>query len=262
MNKEYGIDLKWLAVTAFEIRCGNTTVVTDPYITECVCTDLTWESVEHCDIICLSHAHWDHITDIPRLIPKFNPIILCGDQTAMPLVQWLNAPASTVYPMYPNLELDFDDVKIKALYGRHTKTSNKGFNDVCADLATRDICIADPGIHALQPIGSMEYRNFLFTLPNGTKVLLWGNDPTVEQINLCKALQPDIGIIQRSVDPEASAKKGAFAAAIGCKVVIPHHHDFKSVDDPSILDPMEREFLSRVPDGRFIRPAHGQWIHL
>jgi hypothetical protein len=108
----------------------------------------------------------------------------------------------------------------------------------------------------------MEYRNFLFTLPNGTKVLLWGNDPTVEQVNLCKALKPDIGIIQRSVTPEASAKKGAFAAAIGCKVVIPHHHDFKSVDDPSILDPMEKEFLSRVPDGHFIRPAHGQWIHL
>lgn len=262
MNKEYGIDLKWLAVTAFEIRCGNTTVVTDPYITECVCTDLTWESVEKCNIICLSHAHWDHITDIPRLIPKFHPIILCGDQTAMPLTQWLNAPASTIYPMYPDTELDFDDVKIKALYGRHTKTSDKGFNDVCKELATRDICIADPGINALQPIGSMEYRNFLFTLPNGTKILLWGNDPTVEQINLCKALQPDIGIIQRSVSPEASAKKGAFAAAIGCKVVIPHHHDFKAVDDPSILDPMEKEFLSRVPDGRFIRPVHGQWIHL
>ena len=114
MMKEYGIDLKWLAVTSFEIRCGNTTVVTDPYITECVGTDLTWEAVEGCDIICLSHAHWDHITDIPRLISKFNPIVLCGDQTAMPLAMWLDYNPSCIYPMYPDTELDFNDVKIKA----------------------------------------------------------------------------------------------------------------------------------------------------
>ena len=189
---KYGVSIKWLAVASFEMKLGKKTVVTDPYITECVGTDLDYTAVENCDFITLTHAHWDHITDIPKLAEKFRPRILCGDQTAMPLAQWLNAPASTIYPMYPDTELDFDDVKIKALYGRHTKTSDAGFNDVCALLATRDICIADPGINALQPIGSMEYRNFLFTLPNGTKVLLWGNDPTVEQLNICKALQPDI----------------------------------------------------------------------
>jgi uncharacterized protein YdbL (DUF1318 family) len=25
---------------------------------------------------------------------------------------------------------------------------------------------------------------------------------------------------------------------------------------------LEKEFLARVPDGQFIRPVHGQWIHL
>lgn len=262
MSRKYNIDIKWLAVTSFEFRCGGTTVVSDPFITECAHSPLTWEDVENCNIICLSHSHWDHITDIPRLIPKFHPIILCGDQTAMPLVQWLNAPASTIYPMYPDMELDFGDVKIKALYGRHTKTSDKGFNDVCRDLATRDLCIADPGINALQPIGSMEYRNFLLTLPNGTKVLLWGNDPTPEQLAICKALQPDIGIIQRSTDPEKAAQKGAFAAAIGCKVLIPHHHDFKVKDDPAIFEPMKKAFLENMPEGEFILPEHGSWICL
>ena len=57
MEKKYGVSLKWLAVTSFEMRFGNTTVVSDPYITECVGTDVTWENVENCDIICLGHAH-------------------------------------------------------------------------------------------------------------------------------------------------------------------------------------------------------------
>lgn len=262
MEKKYGIDLKWLAVTSFELRCGNTTVVTDPYITECVGTDLTWEAVENCDIICLSHAHWDHITDIPRLINKFNPIVLCGDQTAMPLAMWLDYNPSYIYPMYPDLELDFNDVKVRALYGRHTKLNFSNLKEMGEKISTRDVCVADPGMAALQTIGSFEYRNFLFTLPNGTKILVWGNDPTVEQLNLYKALQPDIAIIQRSVSPDAATKKAEFAAAIGCKVVIPHHHDFQKLDDPSVLDKFEKEFLARVPDGRFIRPVHGQWIHL
>ena len=261
MSQSYGVSIKWLAVTSFEIRCGNTTIVTDPFITDCVGTDLTWEAVENCDIICIGHSHWDHITDIPKLAEKFRPRILCGDQTAMPMVQWLNYNPTFVYPMYPNLELDFGDVKIQALYGRH-KNLGSGFNDLCDRLAKNEFAQADPGIAALQPIGSMEYRNYLFTLPNSTKILLWGNELTIEQINICKALKPDIAIIQRSTNAAEIAKKADFAAAIGCKVLIPHHHDFRKVDNPEIIDTFGKEFLARVPDGIFLAPEHGQWLHL
>lgn len=261
MENKYGVSIKWLAVSSFEIRCNNLTVVTDPYITDCVGTDLTWEAVENCDIICLGHAHWDHITDIPQLVQKYKPKILCGDQTAMPLAKWLNYAPTRIYPMYPDLELDFGDVKIRGLYGRHINLG-KGFNDLCAYLDTNEHSLRDPGIAALQPIGCMEYRNYLFTLPNGTKILLWGNEPTIEQLNICKALQPDIAIIQRSVKPEQIAEKARFAAEIGCKVLIPHHHDFKGVDKPAIIETFKEEFLRLVPDGTFIAPEHGEWIHL
>ncbi len=250
-----------VAVTSFEIRCNDLTIVTDPYITECVGTDLTWEAVENCDIICLDHAHWDHITDIPRLAEKFQPKILCGEQTAMPLAKWLNYSPSLIYPMYPDTELDFDDVKIRALYGRHTDLK-KGFNDLCEFLEGNELCKKDPGMAALQPVGSLEYRNFLFTLPNGTKILLWGNDPTTEQLNICKELKPDIAIIQQSSTPERMLKRAEFAAEIGCGVLIPHHHDFRRVDDPAIIEGFKNEFLRLAPDRVFITPKHGEWIDL
>ena len=261
MKREFGVSIKWLAVTSFEMRFGNTTVVSDPYITECAGTDLTWEAVENCDIICLGHAHWDHVTDIPRLCKKFSPLVLCGDQTALPLAQWLNYNATFVYPMYPDTELDFGDVKIRALYGRHTNLK-KGINDLTLQAQNNAVCNANPDIAKLQCLGSFEYRNFLFTTPNGTKILLWGNDPSEVQVNICKALQPDIAIIQRSVTPKDVAKKAEFAAAIGCKVLIPHHHDFRGVDDPAVIENFKNEFLARVPDGTFITPKHGEWIHL
>lgn len=191
---KYGIQLKWLAVTSFELKFGNTTVVTDPFIGLCKGTDLTVDAVENCDYICLSHAHWDHITDIPALMDKFPAKLLCGDQTALPMARWIGCSPSRVYPMYPDNELDFGDVKIRALYGRHTDLK-KSLAQLMAQTGEREVCKADPAIHALQEIGSMEYRNYLFTTPNGAKVLIWGNDPTIEQLNLCKSLAPDIVIM-------------------------------------------------------------------
>lgn len=261
MHTNFGVSIKWLSVTCFEIRGAGVTVVSDPFVTDCESTDLTWEAIENCDIVCLSHAHFDHITDIPKLLEKFHPLLLCGDRTAMPMAKWLNYNPTRIYPMYPHMELDFDTIKIRALYGRHTD-QNKGFLDLCESLTEYRICAEDAEINALQGIGSMEYRNFLFTLPNGTKILLWGNDPTPEQVNICKALEPDIAILQRSSNLEGIKQKAAFAAAIGCKVLIPHHMDFPVVNPPEILEAFKEEFLRLVPDGIFITPDHGKWIDL
>ena len=260
---KYNVAIKWLAVTSFEMKFDDLTVVTDPYITECVGTDVTYEAVENCDIITLGHAHWDHVTDIPRLCQKFKPTILCGDMTAMPLAKWLNYTPSLIYPMYPNLELDFDSVKIQALFGRHkVARGGMGFNDLCAVLEKNPLCVADAGMASLQAVGTMEYRNYLFTARNGTKILLWGNDVTPEQRNMCRALRPDIAILQRVTDSKGIAETADFAAEIGCKVVIPHHHDFTQVDDPAIVEAFKKAFLARVPDGTFVTPVHGEWVYL
>lgn len=261
MDGKYGIHIKWLTITCFEIRCGDTAIVSDPCITGSGQKDVTWEDIENCDYITLSHSHWDHITDIPRLMQKFSPIVVVGDQTAAPLARWTNYNPTKIYPMYPDMELDFETVKIKALYGRHTDQGT-GYNDQVAALATRAAVIADPGMNELQGYGSLEYRNFLFTFPNGTKLLLWGNDPTVEQKNLLKQFKPDIAILQytkQAKDPGAMAR---FARDIGCKVLIPHHMDLKKTEAEYMpaVEQLAEEFKKLVPDGVFICPKNGQWI--
>ena len=258
---KYGVSIKWLSVTCFELRFGDFTVVTDPYITECAGTDLTWEAVENCDVICLSHAHWDHISDIPRLMEKFSPDLLCGDQTARPLAKWINCDPTRLCPMSANLELDYDSVKIRALFARHTKRK-AGYRDLCERTEASKLCAGQPLLADLMSYGSIDYRNYLFTLPDGTKLLIWGSDPTPEQLNLCKALKPDIAIVQRSVTQEANEKKAAFAAAIGCKILIPHHQDVYGPDDPQILQSFRDAFLQLVPDGTFLIPEHNQWMEL
>ena len=263
MENHFGINIKWLSVACFEITDGNETIVSDPCVTESPLCDLTWENIEKCDFITLSHGHWDHITDIPRLIEKFHPLVLTGDQTAAPLARWTNYSPSRIYPMYPNMELDFDLVKIKALYGRHVDTGN-GYNNQVEILATRPAVQADFGMNELQGYGSLEYRNFLYTFPNGTKILLWGNDPTPEQKNILKNEKPDIAILQytkQAKDPEAMA---ILAREMGCKVLIPHHMDLKKTRSEYIpdIERFKEAFLWQVPNGEFICPVNGQWIEL
>ena len=261
MKKTYGIDIKWLAVTSFEFRCGNTTVVSDPYITECVGTDCTWENIDNCDIILLGHAHWDHVTDIPRLVKKYHPLILCGDQTALPLAQWLNYTATRIYPMYPNLELDFGDVKIKALFGRHC-SPGKTAGQLESYFAQNSLCAADPQMRQMQLLGSLEYRNYLFTTRDGVKVLLWGNEVIDSQKRMIQALKPDICILQLSKQtPEQIAD---LAAASGCKVLIPHHMDLSKTRAEYLprVQQLQETFCKLVPDGICICPENGTWIEL
>lgn len=247
MNK-YGLSIKWLSVSCYEIRYEGHTIVTDPYETN--------GGVEACDMVCLSHSHWDHLEDLPQVAEKFDPIILCGDKTAYGLAEWLDRDPAAIYPMYPDNELDFGWVKVRAIYGRH-KGGKGTFSGLRERLNNNPACQNDPGLAAIQLMGSMEYRNFLLTFSNGTKLLIWGGDPTVDQKNLCAALGADIAIIQRSKD-EAKAD---FAAALGCKILLPHHQHFRK-DDSELLAAMKEQFLEKAPGAQFIDPDRGEWIEV
>ena len=246
--KTYNLSIKWLSVSCYEIRYGDKTIVTDPFGTE--------GAVEGCDMVCLSHCHFDHLEDLPQVAEKFDPIILCGDKTAFGLAEWLDRDPAAIYPMYPDNELDFGWVKVRAIYGRH-KGGKGTFSGLKTRLSSFECCQKDPRLAAIQLMGSMEYRNFLLTFDNGTKLLIWGGDATVDQKNLCAKLGADIAIIQRSKD-EAKAE---FAAALGCEILIPHHQHFGK-DDTEVLAALKEQFLSRVPDAKFIDPPKGEWIEI
>jgi len=197
-EKEYGVRLRWLCASCYEIVCGDTHIVTDPYITHCETTDLTWEAIERCDILALTHNHWDHMTDIPSLMARFNPLLLCPEQSMIYLAKWLNCCPSRIYPMYADVELDFGDVKVRPLYTRHIRLT-RNHRSICDALDRNPVNEKVPGMIDVQHIGNLDCRSYLFTLKNGTKVLYWLGNLSKEQYTLCAALKPDIAILQRAV---------------------------------------------------------------
>ena len=260
-EQKFGFRIKWLGCACFEMDFGDATVVNDPWITANAKTDLTWEAVEKCDYITLTHGHHDHTLDIPVLVEKFQSRVLCGEFTAMPLMRWLDINPMSMYPMAPNLELDFDAVKIKALFGRHTPLPG-GANDRLAAEVARPLNAGDPNLIELGNMGNVEYRNYLFTMPNGTKVLIWGNRMKfAEQRNIIRETRPDIAILQMTTSDNASELAAEICRDSGCKVVIPHHFDFPN-DCMPFVNALGEELAKIAPEIRYVVPKCGEWIEL
>lgn len=258
----YNIQLKWLTITCFELHFGHTAVVSDPCIGENSGNDLTWQDIEACDILTLTHCHWDHITDLPRLMEKFPAPLLAPAQSAYPLLRWLDCNPSRIYPMESNLELDFGEVRVRALFGTHTTPQYQSVTELETAFLRHPCLRGDRAMFEMQALGSMEYRNYLYTTADGVRLLLWGNDVSTVQKNLVNSLHPDICILQLTAqDPLDVAR---LAADAGARVLIPHHMDlFKTREE--YLPQVERcreEFLRLVPDGQFIEPRNNQWIEL
>lgn len=253
-DQKFGVRVKWLGCACFEMDFGGVTVVNDPWITNNTKTELTWEDVEKCDYITLTHSHSDHTLDIPNLVKKFDPYLLSGENTAVPMTIFADMNPMQVYPMYPDLELDLEDVKIKALYGRHTPLPGtvsqrwKNNNRTPLDME-------------LLKWGDFEYRNYLYTAPNGTTVLMWGNKLSrPDQRSILRGCGADIAILQVTGGNPAD-QTAMICRDMGCKVVIPHHFDFPNNYAPHVRS-LGEELAKIAPEIRYIVPEYGKWIEL
>ena len=182
------ISIRWITVTCFEIKIGERTVMIDPFIGMSPGIDVTAEIVEGADIIAVTHTHWDHVTDIGYLMDKFNSKVIVGDLSAMDLAKYLDRNTHHIYPVCHNTELDFGWVKIKALMGRH-QDMKKPFTTTATSFRDKHFFKEYQELEPLGWFGTLEYRNYVITTPENFKILIYGNTPSVEQVNMLKDIK-------------------------------------------------------------------------
>lgn len=260
MNAGCGIRLKWMGCASFEIDFGSVTVVTDPWITDNPRNGLSWKDIEKCDYIVLSHSHFDHITDIPSLALRFDPFVLCGDMTAYTLMKWADLNPMKVFPLSAGTSIQLDQLRITALYGRHTLLPGT-YSERKKRWEESAYCGGDPEFIHLNQIGDFEYRNYLFTLSNGMKLLTWGNMLSWPgQRAFLKESGADVAVLQmtKKNDPREMAE---VCGEMGCRIVIPQHTDFP-LDYSDQGKQLKEELAVIAPEIHCIIPEYGKWISL
>ena len=249
--------IRWISIAGYEIRSDGYSIVTDPCVEANVNVPYGEEVIDHCDLMLLTHGHWDHTTGLRDVWDRFQCPLLCGELTAPAIAKMTDIYPSDIYPMTPGLELDFGPAKVKALFGRHVR-HQRGYSVMASAPTTRPDAEL-PNSFECNFLGSLEYRNWLVTLKNGLKVMIWGNNVRNEQLEIIKEIQPDVGIFQFSVQrPDDLAK---MCAAGHVKVLFPHHMDLKRTEAEylPLLAELDRAMQELSPETIVVTPEHLKW---
>lgn len=250
-----GISIRWINTAGFEIVTqSGKHILLDPFLSGRVgplsCYPMALDSITGCDYLLLSHIHFDHADSVGEIQRKFPGLrLFVGDLSADALCREQNLDCGRLYRVRPGMVWQFDDLKIEVFGGRHTE-SPRGYY--------REKTIKKDGtFDAMMWYGNLELQNYLLTLADGTRILVWAGMTSEDQMNAFRGLYPDIALMH--VSPKQSFDEFArLVKAIGPKVVIPHHYDTTEVlfkAKPDMLNDTPREQRERfVTDGTFSFP--------
>jgi L-ascorbate metabolism protein UlaG (beta-lactamase superfamily) len=79
--RQSSLDIRWLGVAGIELRAIEQILVIDPFVTRPPFRRMWWgyilsdsalaaATVPHADFVLVTHAHWDHVMDVPAVIDQ------------------------------------------------------------------------------------------------------------------------------------------------------------------------------------------------
>ncbi|MFC2036863.1 MBL fold metallo-hydrolase [Chloroflexota bacterium] len=216
---------RWLGVAGIELAVNGQVIVIDPYLTRFP----TWKlwfgrvrpdgeliaaTIQRCDLILVSHAHFDHIMDVPDVVHNTGAMAM-GSPNSCRLLAVRDVPGEKMREIGVGDKLILKDLQIEVLRAEHLKMPGFGPGPLAHDLRP--------------PQRARDYRmdeNFCFLIEvNGHRLL---TDPGVRSED---GVAADVLFVFPSRDP------GYYESLLGVvqpTVVIPWHWDdfFRPLSKP------------------------------
>lgn len=133
LPKEQRLQVRWLGTAGYELRCGDTTVLIDPYVSRIglwpmlsrrrVTPDA--EAIRRwtpeADAIFVGHSHFDHVMDVP-LIARLTGALVYGSQSTANLCQAAGLPATQVTALATaGQTVEIGPFRIQAVPSEHSR---------------------------------------------------------------------------------------------------------------------------------------------
>lgn len=221
-----GISIRWINTAGFEIITQRGKhILLDPFLSGQVgpfsCYPMSIDEIQQCDYLLLSHVHFDHAGDVGAIQRKFPDLrLFVGDLSADALCRDQSLNCGRIYRVRPGAVIQFDDLKIEVFAGRHTESPRGYYREKTLK--------KDGSFDAMMWYGNLELQNYLLTLADGTRILVWAGMTSEDQMYAFQGMNPDIALMH--VSPKQSFPEFArLVKSIRPKVVIPHHYDITEV---------------------------------
>ena len=122
------LKMSWLGVAGIELRVNKQILVIDPFVTRPPIKRMWWgrirsdfvlaaATVPHGDLVLVTHAHWDHVMDVPAIIEQTRATAY-GSQNTYRLLTILGVPEDHLHEIKVGDKLALGDVSGRYLAGR------------------------------------------------------------------------------------------------------------------------------------------------
>jgi L-ascorbate metabolism protein UlaG (beta-lactamase superfamily) len=122
---------RWLGVAGIELRLDDHTLVIDPFLTRPPIwrmwfgrlrpdRELIAQKIPTCDHVLVTHAHWDHLMDVPEVLRQTDAVAL-GSPNVCRLLQALGVPREQIREIGAGDRFTLGPFHVGVLRGEHTK---------------------------------------------------------------------------------------------------------------------------------------------
>jgi L-ascorbate metabolism protein UlaG (beta-lactamase superfamily) len=108
--------ITWLGHSTFEIA-GSKTILIDPFLNDNPSAPKKADDVEVCDIVCVTHDHFDHVADAPSILKRTGATVVSTYEVATALAEEHGVKAE---PGNHGGTIEIDGVKIHFVPAWHT----------------------------------------------------------------------------------------------------------------------------------------------
>ncbi|MGD2146252.1 MAG: MBL fold metallo-hydrolase [Anaerolineae bacterium] len=120
---------RWLGVAGIELRVDDQVLAIDPFFTRPPLrrlffgqvepdSELIAEHMERCDDIVITHAHWDHVMDVPELV-RSTGATAWGSANACRLLAICGVPAEKTRVIHAGDALELGPYRVQVIPAKH-----------------------------------------------------------------------------------------------------------------------------------------------
>jgi L-ascorbate metabolism protein UlaG (beta-lactamase superfamily) len=196
----------WYGHSCFEIRTpGGKVILLDPFFAN-PRSPRTQDSIERCDVMLVTHGHFDHMGDAVALASRLRPIWPCMHEMSLWLGRRLPGGADAAVGMNKGGTFDAGGIKVTMTHADHSAGDwNPG---------------GETTLYLGEPVG------FVVELENGFRFYFAGDTDVFSDMQLIREMyQPEVAFLPIGGHYTMGPKGAALAVGyLGVKHVVPIHY--------------------------------------